>query len=265
MSNPEIKIRRTWERETQERGTQERGTQARKKRWEERKVALRELGFTKETVIKDLSRRVSAERVKESIESLMKICPDERWALKVIEKFPQLPKLDIKKGRMKIEFANNLLESYQFPKISEKEMLEKFPQFVSYDSHKITFSFLILGELSKKLPKEEKSSSAPKIIGIGRDLSAYSPYLVFSVLEKKRPRITEDEDGVMKAKCDLITDVRKIEKKERRKIIDEVKENLPKTLENLKGSKDPYDNEFLSKLAQQLLYKESKEKNENLR
>lgn len=248
MLNSEIKIRKTLER----------GVQARKESWRERRTVLRELGFTNEKVISLLSREISVEKVKQNIEDLKKINPDEKWAIKTIEKSLGLGRIDIEKGRTKIKSVNELLESYQFPKISEKEMVEKFPQFVGYDPHRITFSFLILGELSKKLSKEKKLSFAPKAMGIVRDLLCFNPYLVFSVLLEKRPKITEGKRGVPKVEPILVVEARKIEKNDRKRIITEVKENLPQTLENLKESEDPYENEFLLKLAQQL---ESLEKN----
>lgn len=221
--------------------------------------SLQDLGFINEEVIKYLAEQTSVEKIEEIIEKLS-VFSDKEWAIELIERYRQMGGLNIENSLKKIKSANEFLKRYQLPVVSEKEILERFPGFISRNTERINFSLITLGELSKSCRKEELSTST--IIDRITRFLVPNPYLVFSYLEQTRPKNINETYKI----SDYI---KKTEKKERKRIIQEVKGNLPDTIEKLKESKDPYENEFLLKLARQLeLYEKSKEKkkaHENLR
>lgn len=218
---------------------------------EPKKGILEELGFTNKEAMKYLE-KYPISKVKEQIGQLRAEGLKFRNPVRAIEKFPLLINFDIKDLKKRINFLrtiglNSLMGIY------ETKFCEEFPQIFDRDIHTITFSFQILKELVKrrgmiKLPFGEKMS-------LSKELINQNPYLTFSFLKEKKPINFE---GVK----EVLVSLGGVKEEEREKIIKGVKENLSETLEGLKESKDPYENEFLLKLANQLEFLGKKEETE---
>lgn len=217
------------------------------------KEDLKNLGFTKEEVIKDL-KKYPLGKVKTKIGQLRSEGIRFINPVGAIEKFPPLINFNIEDLRKRINFLKTI-NLAPFMGIHEARFWEEFPQIFGYDIRRITFSFQILKELVKrremiKLPFEEKMS-------LSKELMSQNPYLTFSFLKEKKPRNFEGVKEVLVSLGD-------VKEEERERIIKGVKENLPETLEGLKESKDPYENKFLLKLANQLnLLEENKKLNKS--
>lgn len=233
---------------------------------DDKRKALQELGFKEEKTLEYLGVHFRIDTLKEKIEKLkkagfenpipliekyprlasydiQKVKKDLEEAgfknpIGAIEKYPPLADLDIQRVERRIRTLERLIEFHSLKGISGIEWGESQPDLFGYNIHRIYFYWKILRKISPEISYPEELIKKVNLLRV------QNPYLVFSYLKERKPQDFPELKGIFST-------IRGLSKYEKAGIIRKTKETLPKTIEELKESPQPYD-KFLLKLTQSL-------------